>query len=88
MGGWVGQKQAAAMWETGYGHELVGRVEISTGLCTVLVRAFCALCGIDACACVCVCVCVLCSACVCVRGKRLGGVTGGRRLKADNLRKF
>lgn len=80
MAGWVGLD-----WDTGYGHEAVERVDLyrtHTSAtfwyvpfvhCAALTR-------------VCVCVCIL--LCVCVRGKWPGGVTGGRRLKADNLRKF
>lgn len=78
---WVGLD-----WDTGYGHEAVEQVDlyrIHTSRtfwyvpfvhCAALTRVY---------------VCVFYSACVCVCvAKGLGGVTGGRRLKADNLRKF
>lgn len=82
VAGWVGLDL-----DTGYGHEAVERVDLyrTHTSATVWYVPFVHCAALTR-----VCVCVFCCACmrVCVRGKRLGGVTGGRRLKADNLRKF
>lgn len=77
VAGWVGLD-----WDTGYGHEAVERVDLyrTHTSATFWYVPFVHCAALTR-------VCVYFSVRVCV-AKGLGGVTGGRRLKADNLRKF